>query len=114
MTVLRDRVREVMNAHWQPEGYTVPNATTYRFAWLWDSCFHSIIWAELGDEERARRELAHVFRTQDDATGFVPHIDYERDPEHLKAFWGRSGRSSVTQPPMYGHAIAELRRRGIE
>ena len=103
-----------MEAHWQPEGYTVPNAAVYPFAWLWDSCFHAVIWAALGHGDRALTELAHVFRCQDEATGFVPHIDYQRDPDHLRAFWGRSGSSSITQPPMYGHAVVELRRRGID
>jgi hypothetical protein len=103
-----------MEAHWQPEGYTVPNAVTYPFAWLWDSCFHAVIWAALGDDTRALTELAHVFRCQDERSGFVPHIDYQRAPEHLRTFWGRSDSSTVTQPPMYGHAIAELRRRGID
>ena len=103
-----------MEAHWQPEGYTVPNAVTYPFAWLWDSCFHAVIWAELGDDVRAVTELAHVFRCQDDATGFVPHIDYQRDPDHLRSFWGRSDASSITQPPMYGHAVATLAARGID
>ena len=28
-------------------------------------------------------------------------------------FWGRQGTSSITQPPMYGHAVAELVRRGV-
>ena len=109
---LRERVRSMMEVHWQPEGYTVPNAATYPFQWLWDSCFHSLIWAELGDADRALIELAHVFRTQDD-DGFVPHIDYERDPELLAAFWGRAGASSITQPPVHGHTIAALGRRGV-
>jgi len=86
----------------------------YPFAWLWDSCFHAVIWAALGHGDRALTELAHVFRCQDEATGFVPHVDYQRDPDHLRAFWGRSGSSSITQPPMYGHAVVELRRRGID
>jgi hypothetical protein len=113
MTVLSDRVRAVMEAHWQPEGYTVPNAVTYPFAWLWDSCFHSVIWAALGDDARAVAELTHVFRCQDERTGLVPHIDYQRAPDHLRDFWGQSNASTISQPPMYGHAIAELRRRGI-
>ena len=113
MTVLSDRVRAVMEAHWQPEGYTVPNAITYPFAWLWDSCFHSVIWAALGDDTRAVAELAHVFRCQDERTGFVPHIDYQRAPDHLRDFWGQSNASTITQPPMYGHAIADLQSRGI-
>lgn len=113
MTVLSDRVRAVMEQHWQPEGYTVPNAITYPFAWLWDSCFHAVIWAALGEGERATTELAHVFRCQDERTGFVPHIDYQKDPDRLRDFWGRPGASTITQPPMYGHAVAELTRRGI-
>jgi len=113
MTVLRESVRSVMEAHWQPEGYTVPNAASYPFAWLWDSCFHSVIWAALGDDDRAVQELDHVFRCQD-ASGFVPHIDYQREPDHLRVFWGRSECSTITQPPMYGHAVAELRARGID
>src|SRR3954451_24134777 len=95
-TVLRRRelgqhVRAVMDAHWQPEGYTVPNAITYPFAWLWDSCFHSIIWCALGESDRAVAELTHALRLQDPATGFVPHVDYGRDPDRYASFWGRSG-----------------------
>jgi histidinol-phosphate phosphatase family protein len=48
-----------------------------------------------------------------DRDGFVPHVDYQRDPLHLADFWGRVEGSSITQPPMAGHALAELRRRGI-
>jgi hypothetical protein len=113
MTVLRDRVLAVMRAHWQPEGYTVPNAATYPFAWLWDSCFHVIIWAALGDADRALAELAHVFRLQE-PNGFVPHVDYQRLPTQHAELWGRLDGSSITQPPMHGHAVAELRRRGID
>jgi hypothetical protein len=112
LTVLSERVRAVMEAHWQPEGYTVPNAVTYPFRWLWDSCFHALIWAELGDADRALAELAHVLRAQDER-GFIPHIDYARSPSHHESFWGRVGSSTITQPPMYGHAIAALQRSGI-
>ena len=105
--------RAVLEANWRSEGYTVPNAEVYPFQWLWDSCFHAIAWAELGEPDRARSELAHLFRTQTD-DGFVPHIDYEFAPLHHAAFWGRPDRSTITQPPMFGHAIAELHRRGID
>jgi len=40
-------------------------------------------------------------------------MGYPSDPAHHAAFWGRQGWSSITQPPMYGHAIAELAARGI-
>ena len=108
---LRRATAEVMERHWQPEGYTAPSAGRYPFQWLWDSCFHAVIWAHLGDE-RALVELATVFHWQTD-DGFVPHIGYQREPAAQAAFWGREGRSAVTQPPMYGHAAAELVRRGV-
>jgi len=105
-----------MAAHWREVdgfGFTVPNAQVYPWQWLWDSCFHSIIWAELGDGERAVRELQSLFAHQDD-DGFVPHVIHHGDPGHHADFWGRRGTSSITQPPMYGHAIAALVRRGID
>jgi hypothetical protein len=109
---LRSSVRAVIHAHWRDEGYTVPSAATYPFQWLWDSCFHSLIWAALGDGDRAVTELAHVFRLQDD-DGFVPHVDYRSDPTFHESFWGREGASTITQPPIHGHAIAVLRSKGI-
>lgn len=109
---LRVAARAVLLDAWQHAGYTVPNRSVYSFQWLWDSCFHAIVWAELGDRDRARRELQHLFRTQD-ADGFVPHVDYEAAPDTHASFWARRGASSITQPPMYGHALAELHRRGI-
>ena len=73
------RARAVLDAHWRPGGYTVPNATVYPHQWLWDSCFHAIAWAHLGVAERATRELTNVFARQDD-DGFVPHMTYWRSP----------------------------------
>ncbi len=37
-------------------GFCVPHATTYPWQWLWDSCFHAVVWAHLGDD-RAAAEL---------------------------------------------------------
>jgi hypothetical protein len=110
---LRAAARQVLLDGWQPAGYTVPNTAVYPFQWLWDSCFHAIVWADLGEADRAQRELHHLFRTQD-ADGFVPHVDYEAAPDTHATFWGRRGASSITQPPMYGHALAELHRRGVD
>ncbi len=108
-----ERARSVLAANWREVGYTVPNAEVYPFQWLWDSCFHAVTWARLGEPERARSELTHLFRTQA-ADGFVPHVDYEWSPAHHADFWGREGASSITQPPMFGHAVAELWRRGVD
>jgi hypothetical protein len=109
----RTRARAVLEAHWRDaDGYTVPHAGRYPFQWLWDSCFHAIAWARLGDE-RALRELASVFRWQT-PKGFVPHVGYQADPHVLASFWGRTHASTITQPPMYGHAVAELTRLGFD
>lgn len=109
---LRDDVRSMMERHWTEWNYTVPHATAYPYQWLWDSCFHTLIWGELGDE-RAVTEIASVFRHQK-PSGFVPHITYDAAPQVHAPLWRRDGTSSVTQPPMYGHAIAELTRRSFE
>jgi hypothetical protein len=109
---LQDRARAILDAHWQPKGYTVPNAAVYPHQWLWDSCFHSIAWAHLGEGERALAELRNVFAHQAD-DGFVPHMTYWDDPDMHADFWGRRWTSCLTQPPMYGHALVEIARRGI-
>ena len=106
-----EQVRAVLDAHWMHEGYAAPNSQVYPWQWLWDSCFHSIIWVELGEPNRAIVELTSALSTQD-AGGFIPHMNYVRDPGFHRSFWGRSGSSCITQPPMFGHAVAVLHRRG--
>jgi hypothetical protein len=106
-----------MQAHWRPDGrgggHTVPNVDVYPHQWLWDSCFHALVWAELGEPARAVAELTAALADQAD-DGFVPHIRYLDDPEGLTGFWGRRATSSITQPPMFGHAVAQLGRRGVD
>ena len=109
---LREAVVAMLSSHWRDGGYTVPHSSVYPWQWLWDSCFHALLWAELGDEDRAVAELANLLAGQDEL-GFVPHMTYHGDPGAGAAFWGRTGSSSITQPPLYGHAVAELVRRGI-
>jgi len=107
-----DRARALLDAHWQPRGFTVPNTAVYPHQWLWDSCFHSVTWLHVGDPDRAVAELTNVFARQHD-DGFVPHMTYWDQPELHASFWRRSGESAITQPPMYGHAVAELVRAGV-
>jgi hypothetical protein len=107
--------RALLQAAWRPDpagGYCVPNATSYPWQWLWDSCFHAVVWAHLGDE-RAALELRTALSSQDD-DGFVPHLRYGTGPYPHASLWGRPDTSSITQPPMYGHAVAELSRCGID
>ena len=104
--------RSVLEAAWQPSGYSSPNRSVYPWMWLWDSCFHAIVWAALGDE-RALVELESVFTWQT-TDGFVPHIGYQIDPTGARPLWGRDGHSSITQPPMYCHAARVLADAGYE
>lgn len=109
---VREAARAVLEDHWVPEGYTVPNPATYPWQWLWDSCFHAVCWADLGDD-RGLTELQTALSVQ--ATdGFVPHMNYVCSPGAAADLWGRDDASSITQPPMYGHAVAELARRGVD
>jgi hypothetical protein len=104
------RARAILEAAWRPAGYTSPNRHTYPWQWLWDSCFHAIVWGHLGDD-RALVELSSALAAQHD-DGFVPHMNYWGDDTH-DLFWSAVGASSITQPPMYGHALAELVRLGF-
>jgi hypothetical protein len=104
--------RHVLERAWDSFGYTAPNPQRYRWQWLWDSCFHAVVWAKLGDD-RGLVELRRLLSARDEE-GFVPHIIYAPHGNPHRAFWGRPGTSSITQPPMHGHALAELTRQGIE
>ena len=110
---LRLRAAAILDDHWRPDGYTSPNLTTYPWQWLWDSCFHALVWAALGRPERSLAELDAALAPID-ADGFVPHMRYQSDPTVRADFWGRPGTSSITQPPMFGHALAELHRGGVD
>lgn len=107
--------RHILGAAWraQPDGsgFCVPNPTTYPWQWLWDSCFHAVVWSHLGDE-RGVVEVRTALADQD-ADGFVPHLRYAAGPNPHEAFWGRAATSSITQPPMYGHALAVLHEAGV-
>lgn len=107
-----DGARRVLQAHWDPvHRYCAPSRTRYRWQWLWDSCFHAVVWASLGDE-RAVDELRALFALQA-PSGFVPHLGYQADPEAARPLWGRPGASTITQPPMWGHALAVLASQGM-
>ena len=106
---VRAAARRVLEDAWQPEeGYCVPHARIYPHQWLWDSCFHSIAWAALGDP-RAVVELRSMFARQF-RSGFVPHMNYrgetiDRGP--------RRDVSGFTQPPVYALALDAVRSAGL-
>lgn len=112
---LRTGTARVLEAAWRTTsdgaGFCVPNPTTYPWQWLWDSCFHAVVWAHLGDQ-RAVVELVSALGAQD-TDGFVPHIDYHDGPFPDAELWGRPTTSSITQPPMYGHAVRVVATTGM-
>jgi hypothetical protein len=104
--------RKVLERNWVPtQGFTMPNRRKYPWQWLWDSCFHAIAWSRLGDP-RCVAELESVFSLQL-ADGFVPHMGFQTDPKRSLRLWHVLGRSDITQPPMYGHALGVLAERGF-
>ena len=103
---LRSDVLRLLEAHWDVDrGFCVPNPATYPHLWLWDSCFHAVIWAHLGDL-RAAQELTAALHGQL-PDGLVPHMRYgAAGPD---TFLGPlSATSSLAQPPMFGHAVKVL------
>ena len=110
---LRVQARLVLERNWDSCGYTAPNRDRYPWQWLWDSCFHTLAWQDLGEPERAVQELTSAMRWQG-PEGFVPHMGYQREPDVGTPFWGRRGCSTITQPPMYGLATASLATEGVD
>lgn len=109
---IRARALSVLESHWDGvRGWSVPNPTTYPHLWLWDSCFHSVVWAHLGDA-RALTELTSALAGQL-ADGLVPHMRYGGGPPDT--FLGPlRATSSLAQPPMFGHALRVLHERGVD
>jgi len=108
---VRDQVRELLEGNWDADrGYCVPNPATYPHLWLWDSCFHALVWAALEDP-RAVVELEATLAGQL-RDGLVPHMRY--GPAGPDTFLGPlAATSSLAQPPMFGHAVRVLRDRGV-
>ncbi|MEQ3549192.1 hypothetical protein WIS52_01810 [Pseudonocardia nematodicida] len=108
---LRTAAAGMLDRNWDDaRGYCVPNPDTYPHLWLWDSCFHAVVWARLGDP-RAARELDEVLAGQLPG-GMVPHMRY--GAEGPDAWLGPlPGTSSITQPPVFGHAARALADQGV-
>ncbi len=87
--------------------YTAPSLDTgdfgrkdYANQFLWDSCFHAIIWRWI-DPRMAQDELLSLAARQvqegPDA-GMIPHCNYWRGGAEW--LWNHADRSSITQPPL--------------
>lgn len=92
----------------EPKQCCFPHRDLYPHQWLWDSCFHSIAWASLGDR-RGLRELEQLFTGQLES-GFLPHMIYASPSPGRGPL---TDRSSFTQPPIYVHALTRLAAAGL-
>jgi glycogen debranching enzyme len=100
----------------QHYSYISPSPKTYPFQWFWDTCFHVIILARLGEHDLAKRNLRSLF-TMQDADGFVGHMIFwnqilpmrRSDVLQARPTWQtlRPHMSALVQPPLA--AIALLR-----
>jgi glycogen debranching enzyme len=114
MNVLKEARKILLTNRRFSNGYqfTLPSADHYPYQWLWDSCFHAIILAQI-EPEAAKAELISLLSKQF-KDGMVPHIIYW-SPGILHLFrWGVEGTSSLTQPPMIAYAAWEIHRRASD
>jgi len=106
----QDEVRELMKKNRrETDGYeyTVPSPKSYPYQWLWDSCFHAVIYSYI-DIEAAKRELESVVARQFE-NGMLPHMIYwEKVDGMLDIEWGKEDTSTITQPPIIGYAVCKV------
>jgi glycogen debranching enzyme len=109
---LRDKAFALLAANRRETGtghtYTVPSPETYPYQWLWDSCFHAIMLAKF-DPEAAISELRALLSRQL-PDGMVPHIIFwnTKLTRPYNWGWGKSGVTSITQPPMFAYALQAI------
>jgi glycogen debranching enzyme len=106
---LKDKIhQQLLTNQRETDGnrYTLPSETAYPYQWLWDSCFHALMWRHF-DIEMAKDEL-HALTVRQWENGMIPHMHYwEEHPTVMKVDWGHEGTSALTQPPLL--AIAAMR-----
>lgn len=95
--------------------YTCPSTGTYQHQWLWDSCFHAIVWTYF-DPENAKKELICLIKKRFE-NGMLPHMNYWRSASGLiprlgdwlfGRIWPERNRSRITQAPVIAQAVAAV------
>jgi glycogen debranching enzyme len=97
--------------------YIAPAPKTYPFQWFWDTCFHVITLARLGEYDLAKRNLRSLFSMQEE-NGFVGHMIFwnqvlpKRRSDVMQARPSfeslRPHMSSLIQPPFAAQALHTL------
>jgi glycogen debranching enzyme len=97
--------------------YIAPALKTYPFQWFWDTCFHVILLARLGEFDAAKRNLRSLFAMQEE-NGFVGHMVFWKqvlpkrrtDVMQARPSWEalRPHMSALIQPPFAAQALHTL------
>ncbi|HUY00480.1 MAG TPA: trehalase family glycosidase [Candidatus Deferrimicrobium sp.] len=95
--------------------YTCPSTGTYQHQWLWDSCFHAIIWSYF-NPENAKKELHTLIKKQFE-NGMIPHTLYWKRAKgafprltdwFFKRLFPENDRTHITQPPLLAEAVLKV------
>lgn len=99
--------------------FTQPSPEQYPFQYFWDTCFHSIILANIGEAKHARKHICSLFHMQRH-DGFIGNIIYwkkifpARTTDFLQMkistiFQLRSPHmSSIVQPPIIAQSVMRV------
>jgi hypothetical protein len=97
--------------------YIAPALKPYPFQWFWDTCFHVIMLARLGEHALAKKNLRSLFSMQED-NGFVGHMIFweqmlplrRTDIMQARPTWHglRPHMSALIQPAFAGIALHTL------
>lgn len=86
---------------------------TYQHQWLWDSCFHAIVWSYF-NPEYSKKELLNLTKKQFN-NGMLPHMYYWKKVSGLyprigdwlfKNLWPEKDRTHITQPPLIAQSVS--------
>lgn len=117
--ILVKQAKEVLDQNWTGS-FTKPSPSLYPHQWSWDSAFIAMGYAHY-DQERAQKELQHLFSGQW-SNGMVPHIVFNEQDAHPDYFpgpdfWQTAGisaspdtpaTSGICQPPIHATAVRHL------
>ncbi|MBD3351482.1 MAG: hypothetical protein GF364_08340 [Candidatus Lokiarchaeota archaeon] len=92
--------------------YTCPDPKIYPHQWFWDSCFHIIVNAKLGNFDAAIAELDSLLHFQS-ANGFIGHMIYWKKQfslidSVLHHWYPEAEMSPFIQPAYLAHALNSL------
>ena len=114
---LREKAKELMIRNYQATGrkYICPSWPHYKSQWLWDSCFHAIVCAELGLIDLAKNEIERLLKFQRE-DGWIPHMIYHQGrlpwftqiERSLFKKESQKFHSSHTQPAVIAQAVEAI------